>query len=108
MNRSQISTATSSSSVADILERVLDKGVVIAGDVRVKLVDVELLSIQIRLVVCSIDRAKAIGIDWWSKSNDGSASWGSSQTTESSRKLGGRLRDVESRLKAFESGLIEN
>jgi len=106
MNRSQISTATSSSSVADILERVLDKGVVIAGDIRVKLVDVELLSIQIRLVVCSIDRAKAIGIDWWSKANEGSASWGSSQSTEPSGQLGVRLSDVESRLKAFESALI--
>ena len=46
------------STLADVLERVLDKGIVIAGDIRVKLVDIELLSIQIRLVICSVDKAK--------------------------------------------------
>jgi hypothetical protein len=65
MQDARISNATASSSVAEILERVLDKGVVVAGDIRVKLVDIELLTIQIRLVVCSIDKAKEIGIDWW-------------------------------------------
>ncbi len=62
---SKITTSTASSSVADILERVLDMGVVIAGDIRIKLVDIELLTIQIRLVVCSIDKAREIGMDWW-------------------------------------------
>lgn len=57
--------AVESSTLADVLERVLDKGVVIAGDVRVKLVDIELLSIQIRLVICSVDKAKEMGMDWW-------------------------------------------
>lgn len=51
--------------VADLLERILDKGIVIAGDIRIKLVDVELLTLQIRLVVCSVDKAKEIGLDWW-------------------------------------------
>ena len=51
--------------MADVLERVLDKGIVIAGDIRVKLVDIELLSIQIRLVICSVDKAKEMGMDWW-------------------------------------------
>ena len=106
MTRSQISTATTSSSVADILERVLDKGVVIAGDIRVKLVDVELLSIQIRLVVCSIDRAKEIGIDWWSKTQNLIAPADVSQTPELSSDLAIRLNDVESRLRAFESALL--
>lgn len=53
------------STLADVLERVLDKGIVIAGDIRIKLVDIELLSIQIRLVVCSVDKAKEMGMDWW-------------------------------------------
>jgi hypothetical protein len=44
---------------------VLDKGVVIAGDIKIKLVDIELLSIQIRLVICSVDKAKEMGMDWW-------------------------------------------
>ena len=57
--------AVQSSTLADVLERVLDKGVVIAGDIRVKLVDIELLSIQIRLVICSVDKAKEMGMDWW-------------------------------------------
>lgn len=55
--------------MADLLERILDKGVVIAGDVKVKLVDIELLTIQIRLVVCSIDKAKEMGMDWWANSS---------------------------------------
>lgn len=56
---------TQSSSVADILERVLDKGIVITGDIKIFLTDVELLTIQIRLIVCSIDKAQEIGLDWW-------------------------------------------
>ena len=51
--------------MSDVLERVLDKGVVIAGDIKIKLVDIELLSIQIRLVICSVDKAKEMGMDWW-------------------------------------------
>lgn len=47
------------------MERVLDKGVVIAGDIKIKLVEIELLTIQIRLVVCSVERAMAMGMDWW-------------------------------------------
>jgi len=54
-----------SSTLADVLDRVLDKGIVIAGDIKIKLVDIELLSIQIRLLICSVDKAKEIGIDWW-------------------------------------------
>ena len=60
-----MSHAVESSTLADVLERVLDKGVVIAGDIRIKLVDIELLSIQIRLVICSVDKAKEMGMDWW-------------------------------------------
>ena len=52
-------------SLADVLERVLDKGIVIAGDIKLFIGQVELLSLQIRLVVCSIDKAKEMGMDWW-------------------------------------------
>ncbi len=62
---STIAHGTASSTLADVLERVLDKGIVIAGDVKVKIVDIELLSIQIRLVVCSVDKAREMGMDWW-------------------------------------------
>jgi hypothetical protein len=57
--------STSGDSLADILERVLDKGVVIAGDIQINLLDIELLTIKLRLIVASIDKAKEIGIDWW-------------------------------------------
>ena len=59
-----INTSTQATSVADILERVLDKGVVVAGDIRIKLCDIELLTIQLRLVLCSVEKAKEIGLDW--------------------------------------------
>jgi Gas vesicle protein len=51
--------------LADILERVLDKGIVIAGDIQVNLLDIELLTIKLRLLVCSVDRAQEMGINWW-------------------------------------------
>jgi len=54
-----------SSGLVDILDRVLDKGLVIAGDIRVSLAEVELITIRIRLLVCSIDKAEQIGLDWW-------------------------------------------
>jgi hypothetical protein len=59
-----------SSTLADVLERVLDKGLVIAGDIKVKLVDIELLTIQIRLVVASVDKAMEMGMDWWTTNPD--------------------------------------
>jgi hypothetical protein len=55
----------SSANLADVLERVLDKGVVIAGDIRINLLDVELLTIKLRLLVASVQTAKELGIDWW-------------------------------------------
>ncbi len=55
----------SGSDLADLLERVLDKGVVIAGDISISLVDVELLTIKLRLLVASVDKAREMGIDWW-------------------------------------------
>ncbi len=54
-----------SANLADLLERVLDKGIVIAGDIKIKLVEVELLTLQIRLVICSVDKAQEMGMDWW-------------------------------------------
>jgi hypothetical protein len=65
LQQQALSHSVESSTLADVLERVLDKGIVIAGDIRIKLVDIELLSIQIRLVICSVDKAKEMGMDWW-------------------------------------------
>src|SRR6266487_3686414 len=54
-----------STGLVDVLDRVLDKGLVVAGDIKVSLADVELLTIRIRLLICSIDKAEQIGLDWW-------------------------------------------
>ncbi|MFL6163166.1 MAG: gas vesicle protein [Jatrophihabitantaceae bacterium] len=59
------SPSRSADSLADILERVLDKGIVIAGDVVVNVLDIELLTLKLRLLVASVDTAKQMGIDWW-------------------------------------------
>ncbi|HUF22776.1 MAG TPA: gas vesicle protein [Vicinamibacterales bacterium] len=56
---------TQSTGLVDVLDRVLDKGLVIAGDIKISLAEVELLTIRIRLLVCSLDKAQEIGLDWW-------------------------------------------
>ena len=61
----QIAHGIEATNLADILERVLDKGIVIAGDIQIKLADVELLTIKIRLLIASVDKAKEMGINWW-------------------------------------------
>lgn len=65
VKRDRITTSTSGSTLADILERVLDKGIVIAGDISVSVGSTELLTIRIRLLIASVDKAKEIGINWW-------------------------------------------
>jgi len=59
------SPTRTSSGLVDILDRVLDKGLVIAGDVKISIAEVELLTIRIRLLICSIDKAQEVGLDWW-------------------------------------------
>ena len=58
-------SSSHSASLVDLLDRVLDKGLVVAGDIKVSLAEVELLTIRIRLLICSIDKAEQIGLDWW-------------------------------------------
>lgn len=58
-----------STTLADLLERILDTGIVVAGDIKVNLNDVELLTVQIRLVICSVDKADQMGLDWWKSAN---------------------------------------
>ena len=60
-----ISHSVNSSNLSDILERVLDKGVVIAGDIKIQIADIDLLTIKIRLLIASVDRAMEMGINWW-------------------------------------------
>ena len=79
--------------LADILERVLDKGIIIAGDIRVNLLDIELLTIKIRLLVVSVDKAKEMGIDWWR--NDPMLSTTAQGLAEENRQLRERLEELE-------------
>ncbi|MCE0763876.1 gas vesicle protein [Pseudonocardia kujensis] len=92
-----------STNLADILERVLDKGIVIAGDIRVNLLDIELLTIKIRLLVASVDKAREMGIDWWE--HDPSLSSGQRDLNEENRRLRQRIGDLEA---ARTRGELEN
>jgi len=80
--------------LADILERVLDKGIIIAGDIRVNLLDIELLTIKIRLLIVSVDKAKEMGIDWWR--NDPMLTTSEQGLAEENRSLRERLEELES------------
>jgi hypothetical protein len=85
--------------LADILERVLDKGIVIAGDIQINLLDIELLTIKLRLLIASVDRAREMGINWW----EGDASL---HRLEGSNGAGGELerenRELRERLERLE------
>lgn len=83
-----------SASLADVLERVLDKGLVIAGDIRVNLLDIELLTIKIRLLVASVDKAREMGIDWWE--HDPTLSVGKRDLAEENQALRTRVAELES------------
>jgi len=84
-----------SASLVDILDRVLDKGLVVAGDIRVTLANVELLTIRIRLLVCSVDKAQEIGLDWWK--HDGFLS--SNGQNEAVDQISQRLALIEDQLR---------
>ena len=77
----------SSANLADILERVLDKGIVIAGDIRINLLDIELLTIRLRLIVASVDKAREMGIDWWEHDPALSSRAGERALAEENRRL---------------------
>jgi len=80
--------------LADILERILDKGIIIAGDIQVNLLDIELLTVKIRLLVVSVDKAQEMGIDWWR--NDPMLNSSAEQLTEENRQLRARIERLES------------
>ena len=82
--------------LVDILDRVLDKGLVIAGDIKINLANVELLTIQVRLLVCSIDKAEQIGLNWWR--NDPRLSMSAINSGPSNPELDARLTRIEEQL----------
>ena len=81
------------SNLADVLERVLDKGIVIAGDIQINLLDIELLTIKLRLLVASVERAQEMGINWWE--SDASLSSTAGQLEDENRSLRERLERLE-------------
>lgn len=87
-----------SATVADLLERILDKGIVITGDIRIKLVDIELLTIEIRLVICSVDKAVEMGMDWWSTNPMFSPNASQTALPEDLTKVEDRLASLEAAL----------
>ncbi|HEX8997125.1 MAG TPA: gas vesicle protein [Ktedonobacterales bacterium] len=95
----QVASSSGTTNLADLLERVLDKGIVIAGDITVSLGQVELLSIKVRLLVASIDKAQEIGIDWWR--SDPALSSHAKQMETQNDQLKSRLDRIEDHLKAI-------
>jgi hypothetical protein len=100
MARNAVQHSVSGSSLADILERVLDKGVVIAGDIKIKLVDIELLTIQIRLVIASVDKAREMGMDWWLRNPDLSSAPIGKEESKNAVELEDRISRLEAQLQA--------
>lgn len=96
--------------LADILERVLDKGIVIAGDIQINLLDIELLTIKLRLLIASVDRAREMGINWWEgdlslQSLDGSGDSSSQrQLQQENQELRERLERLERRIDSGSEG----
>jgi hypothetical protein len=88
-----------STGLVDVLDRVLDKGLVVAGDVKVSLAEVELLTIRIRLLICSIDKAEQIGLDWWKF--DHHLSPGKQALSAENAELRKQVRALERRLVAL-------
>lgn len=89
----RVTHSVQTASLADILERVLDKGIVIAGDVKISLADIELLNIKIRLLVASVDKAREMGIDWWQ--TDPALSSNASRLLQENQLLQERLERLE-------------
>lgn len=101
MQEQRITHGIQSTNLADILERVLDKGIVIAGDIRIQLADVQLLDIKIRLLIASVDKAKEIGIDWWE--HDAYLS-----TKAKTKELEQEKARLEKRVKLLEAGFSKS
>ena len=96
----QIVHGVQTTSLADILERVLDKGIVIAGDIKICIGDVELLDIKIRLIVASVDKAMQMGINWWQTDSYLSSEARQTQIEKENKALKERLEQLEANMKS--------
>ena len=101
MNRNQtMAHSIQSTGLADVLERVLDKGLVIAGDIKIKLLELDLLTIQIRLLVASVEKAQEMGMNWWITNPDFSPRAKLAPAEGEVAELRQRLQDLEARVAA--------
>ena len=98
MAQEQITHAVNATGLADILERVLDKGIVIAGDINIRIADVDLLTIKIRLLVCSVDKAMEMGINWWQEDTYLSTKAREKELDEKQSDLSERLNQFETKI----------
>ncbi|MBR8838617.1 MAG: gas vesicle protein [Stigonema ocellatum SAG 48.90 = DSM 106950] len=96
-----INTSTQGSTLADILERVLDKGIVIAGDISVSIASTELIHIRIRLLIASVDKAREMGINWWE--SDPYLSSKANRLVEENQQLQHRLESLEAEMRSLTS-----
>lgn len=99
-----IATSTQGSTLADILERVLDKGIVIAGDISVSVASTELLHIRIRLLISSVDKAREMGINWWE--NDPYLSNKTQNLLEENKQLQERLQSLEAEMRSLKAATM--
>ena len=88
-----------STNLADILERVLDKGIVIAGDIKIQVADIDLLTIKIRLLVASVDKAMEMGINWWQQDSYLSSEAKEKEIESENKSLKKRLERLEAKIK---------
>lgn len=95
----QITHGIQATNLADILERVLDKGIVIAGDIKIQLADVDLLNIKIRLLVASVDKAMEMGINWWQQDSYLSSEARSVEMEKENESLKKKLARLEAKTK---------
>jgi hypothetical protein len=95
-----ISHSVNSTNLADILERVLDKGIVIAGDIKIQIADIDLLTIKIRLLVASVDKAMEIGINWWEEDAFLSSKAKETELKQQNDKLLERIEKLEATIKS--------
>ena len=96
----QMTHAIQATNLADILERVLDKGIVIAGDIRIQIADIDLLNIKIRLLVASVDKAMEMGINWWQQDPYLSTKAKETEFQKENAVLKKRLDRIEEKIKA--------
>ncbi len=100
MTEAKMMHPTNATNLAEILERVLDKGIVIAGDIQIKIADIELLTIKIRLLVASVDKAMEMGINWWQTDSFLSSKAKEAEIEKENTELKKRLGKLEEKIKS--------